>query len=82
MGSNASEENFNAYALCPVPEVQPPKEKLAARKAETIPPQALTKPQMFDTSPVIRDACFAGIRAHAETVTEMIAPQGALRAGR
>ena len=28
---------------------------------------------MFDTSPVIRDACFAGIHAHAETVAEMIA---------
>ena len=28
---------------------------------------------MFDTSPVIRDACFAGIHAHAETVPEMIA---------
>jgi TetR/AcrR family transcriptional regulator, transcriptional repressor for nem operon len=28
---------------------------------------------MFDTSPVIRDVCFAGIYAHAETVAEMIA---------
>ncbi len=29
--------------------------------------------EKFDTSPVIRDACLAGINAHAETVAEMIA---------
>jgi TetR/AcrR family transcriptional regulator, transcriptional repressor for nem operon len=29
--------------------------------------------EKFETSPAIRDACFAGIRAHADTVAEMIA---------
>ena len=29
--------------------------------------------EKFDSSPIIRDACLAGIHAHAQTVAEMIA---------